>query len=50
MRAVGVRFAYIYNPDYGQDVCHHSNFSGHNYKADEQWSRVAVDYDLENIY
>jgi heptose-I-phosphate ethanolaminephosphotransferase len=27
----------IYNPDHGEDVCHNTNFSGHNFKAKEQW-------------
>lgn len=27
----------LYHPDHGQDVCHNSNFSGHNHKAKEQW-------------
>ena len=27
----------IYHPDHGQDVCHNSNFSGHNHSAKQQW-------------
>ncbi len=29
--------ALIYISDHGEDVCHNSNFSGHNPKAKEQW-------------
>jgi heptose-I-phosphate ethanolaminephosphotransferase len=28
---------FIYHPDHGQDVCHNSNFSGHNYRVRQQW-------------
>jgi len=28
---------WIYHPDHGEDVCHHTNFSGHNKHAIEQW-------------
>jgi len=28
---------FVYHPDHGQDVCHNSNFSGHNYRAKQQW-------------
>jgi heptose-I-phosphate ethanolaminephosphotransferase len=28
---------WLYIPDHGEDVCHNSNFSGHNYQAIEQW-------------
>lgn len=31
------RSVWIYHPDHGEDVCHHSNYSGHNAKAKEQW-------------
>ncbi len=29
--------SWVYHPDHGEDVCHNDNFSGHNYKANEQW-------------
>jgi len=29
--------SWLYISDHGQDVCHHTNFSGHNFKAKEQW-------------
>lgn len=28
---------WLYHPDHGEDVCHNTNFSGHNKKAKEQW-------------
>jgi len=27
----------VYHPDHGEDVCHNTNFSGHNFKAIQQW-------------
>jgi len=27
----------VYHPDHGEDVCHNTNFSGHNFRAIQQW-------------
>jgi len=29
--------SWLYHPDHGEDVCHHTNFSGHNKRVKEQW-------------
>ncbi len=28
---------WLYHPDHGEDVCHHTDFSGHNQMVKEQW-------------
>lgn len=56
-------FALLYLSDHGQDVCHHTSFSGHNYRAKEQWEVPFIfaasylrhgdvwykEYDLQNL-
>jgi heptose-I-phosphate ethanolaminephosphotransferase len=42
-RASGQRLAWIFVPDHGEDVAHHTNFSGHN-------SRVRSQYEILMIF
>jgi glucan phosphoethanolaminetransferase (alkaline phosphatase superfamily) len=38
MESRGPKRAWLYFSDHGQDVSHTSNYSGHNYKAPQQWA------------
>ena len=37
--------SYLYHPDHGEDVLHHTNFSGHNPRAIEQWQIPMIYWD-----
>jgi heptose-I-phosphate ethanolaminephosphotransferase len=42
--------SWLYLSDHGQDVCHHSNYSGHNFKAKEQWEIPMIFWSSEKQY